>query len=247
MTSVNPKKFIFLHIPKTAGTSLRELVTTQYPGPECLYLYYPVPYTPETITTINTALPAAKMLYGHVSFGIHEWLNIDGKYITFLRHPLERVISLYYHHAREEAMPYYSAIQQGMSLLDLLEQEITPETNNHIVRILACNGQEGMLDDDAVYIQAIENIRQHFYYVGLMEKFSTSVTTLAQKLSWQLPETLPYVNVKPSAQTYQIDRRTKAALIKYNRLDLQLYQQATKAFPRIVEKVRPFKRWWWYK
>lgn len=242
-----PEKFIFLHIPKTAGTSLRELVAAQYPGPECLYLYYPAPYSPETIATIQTALPAAKMLYGHVSYGIHDWLNIDGKYITFLRHPLERVISLYHHHARDPAMPHYTAIQQGMSLLDLLEQELTPETNNHIVRILAGNGQEGMLDDDAVLKQTIENIRQHFYSVGLMEKFSTSLTTLAQKLSWQLPEALPYVNVKPAAQIYQIDRRTKAALIKYNRLDLQLYQQATKAFPRIVEKVRPSKRWWWYK
>jgi hypothetical protein len=222
------EKLIFLHIPKTAGTSLRKIIETEYPGEECLWLYYPAPYQPAVLETIQALLPAAKMLYGHVSFGIHQLLGIEGKYLTFLRNPIDRVISLYNHHARDPDMLYYTTIQDGMTLLDMLEGEITPETNNHIVRILTCNGQLEMLDDTSALQQAIENINQYFSFVGLMEQFRESVIRLGQQLGWQTPLEIPYLNEDPTKTRQTIDAQTQAALERYNRLDMLLYQHVSR-------------------
>ena len=251
-------KIIFLHIPKTAGTSLRQIIEKQYPGKACLQLYHPTPYQPNVIKKIQAQLPSAQALFGHVSFGIHDVLGIEGDYIAFLRNPIDRVLSLYNHNARQPNMPHYAAIQKGMPLLDWLQSEITVETNNHITRIIACYGQPGMLDDNSILEQAIKNIEQHFCFVGLMEKLADSVNRLGNQLGWKssytLPDlnahspfqkivarlgnqlgwksshTIPYLNVGTTQPIHQMDAKTQAALEKYNRLDILLYQFVSEKF-----------------
>jgi len=193
----NPK-IIFLHIPKTAGTSLRQIIETEYPGEACLFLYYPAPFQPAVITEIQAQLPRAKALYGHCSFGIHQFLGIEAQYVAFLRNPIDRVISFYNHNARQPNTPYYAAIQNGMSLLELLESH-KPEFNNHITRMIAPYGEEQMLDDSLVLEQALENIDQHFGFIGLVEKFTESVNLLGAKLGWKTAyPRIPYLNLTPT-------------------------------------------------
>ncbi len=218
------EKIIFIHIPKTAGTSLRNLIEQEYPGKKCLRLYYPAPYKPAVIKEIQSKLPAAKVLYGHTSFGIHKRLGIQGQYITFLRNPIDRVISFYNHNACLENATYYAAIQEGMSLLDMLQSEITHETNNHVTRIIAPNGQPGLLDDTRVLKQALENIEKHFCMVGLMEQFAESIDLLGKKLGWQSSYKIPHLNVVAKKHIQEVDAQTQAALEKYNRLDMLLYE-----------------------
>jgi hypothetical protein len=192
------KKIIFLHIPKTAGTSLRQMIEKEYPAGACLFLYYPAPFQKNVITEIQTKLPRAKVLYGHFSFGIHRLLGIKGQYVAFLRNPIDRVISFYHHNARQPDMRYYAAIQDGMSLLDMLESH-KPEVNNHITRIIATYGKEDMLDDTKVLEQALENIEKHFCFIGLVERFTESVNLLGQQLGWRTAyTTVPYLNVIPT-------------------------------------------------
>jgi hypothetical protein len=265
------EKLIFLHIPKTAGTSLRQVIEKEYPGNACLYLYYPAPYQPNVIKEIQANLPTAKALFGHFSFGIHQVLGIQGQYIAFLRHPIERVISLYNHHARHPQAAYYEMIQRGLSLLDMLQNQITPETNNHITRIIACCGLPGMLDDTRVLEQALDNIEKHFCFVGLVERFAQSVTLLGKKLGWKSAHAIPYLNVNTNIEKrfcvvglmerfaqsvtllgkklgwkssyaipylnvnttkplHQIDAQTQAALEKYNRLDMLLYEHVSQRY-----------------
>jgi len=245
-------KIIFLHIPKTAGTSLRQIIEKEYPGKACIRLYHPTPYQPNVIKQIQAQLPTAQTLFGHVSFGIHDVLGIEGDYIAFLRNPIDRVLSLYNHNARQPGMHHYTTIQKGMSLLDWLQSEITVETNNHITRIIAGYGQPDMLDDNSILEQAIKNLEQNFCFVGLMEKFAESVNRLGNQLGWKhsynIPDlkvhtpfqkivarlrnqlgwkvsyTIPYLNVGSTQSIHQMDAKTQAALEKYNRLDILLYQ-----------------------
>lgn len=226
------QKIIFLHIPKTAGTSFRHLLEKEYPGNECLYLYYPLPYELNVVKDIKIRLPTAKALYGHIPFGIHKFLGIQGdQYIAFLRDPIQRVISFYNHNARQPGMPYYTAIQEGLSLLEMLEREITIETNNHMTRIITSSGQAGMFDDTVMLEQAIENLNKHFCFIGLTEKFAESISLLSKKLGWKSSHAIPYFNVDPAKHSREIDAKTQAALDKYNRLDKLLYEYVSRTFP----------------
>jgi len=219
------EKIIFLHIPKTAGSSLRQLVEQVYQPENCLFLYYPTPYNDAALETIYKQLPTAKVLYGHVGFGIHEVLGIQGKYVTWLRQPVERVISFYKHNARDPALPYYTAIQEGMSLLEMLQKGVTEQTNNHMTRILANYWQPGFLEDRQVLEEAIRNIDQHFYLVGLMERFGESLARLGECLRWPQPLEIPYLNVHSEAEVFLVDKPTRVALEEHNRLDRLLYER----------------------
>lgn len=222
---MSSEKLIFLHIPKTAGTSLRALINQAYPREEYLLLYSQ--FEPHVLAAIQQALPNAKVLYGHVCYGVHQTLGISGKYVTFLRNPIERVFSYYSHNARDSGMAWYEAIQNGMSLQEMVERELTIETNNHITRILTGYAPSQMLDDDAVLAQAIANLERHFCFVGLSEQFEVGVQTLKTAFGWQIGE-VPQLNVNP--QSMSIDAATLATLEKYNRLDLLLYNYAKQHF-----------------
>lgn len=222
---MNSEKLIFLHIPKTAGTSLRSLITQTYPGEECLFLYSQ--FEPHVLAAIQQALPKAKVLYGHVCYGVHQTLGISGRYVTFLRNPIERVISYYSHNAREPGMAWYATIQKGMSLQEMVEQEVTFETNNHITRILTGYAPTQMLDDEAVLAQAIANLERHFCFVGLSEHLEVGVQTLKTAFAWQISE-IPRLVMNPQPMT--IDAATLATLEKYNRLDLLLYNYVKRHF-----------------
>jgi len=237
-SEMNDEKLIFLHIPKTAGTSLRALIEQAYSPEECLFLYSQ--FEPEVFAAIQQALPKAKVLYGHVCYGVHETLGISAKYVTFLRNPIDRVVSFYSHNARSPGMMWYAAIQAGMTLREMVESEVSFETNNHITRILTSYAPPSMLDDDAVLAQAIANLHRHFCLVGCSETLEIAVQTLKTAFDWQIND-LPRLNINP--HPVHLDAATLATLEKFNRLDLLLYNYVQRHFDpsslRECEVARP--------
>lgn len=219
------ERVIFLHIPKTGGSSLRHIVSQHYLPEDCLLLYYPIPYDEAALAEIHRQLPMAKVVYGHVGFGIHEFLGIEGKYVTFLRHPIARMISFYKHNASDAHLPHYAAIQEGMSLFDLLG--VHPD--NHMTRILANYWHPEIEDEAWLLEQALENIRRYFCFVGLMENFEESVTRLSQHLGWQVLSEIPYLNVGIE-MSVEVDSATQIFLEKRNKIDLKLYDIVRRDF-----------------
>ena len=80
---------IFFHIPRTGGTSLVYILRSFFGGG----FYEPIgmdSYVP------NIDVTSVKTLYGHpIFYGIHEKLNVDGKYVVFLREPFVRYVSCF--------------------------------------------------------------------------------------------------------------------------------------------------------
>lgn len=218
------EKLLFLHIPKTAGTSFRALFDREYPGSRQLPLYYPTPYKPELLTELRARVPTTDAFIGHVFFGIDADLGFQARYMTFLRHPVDRVVSYFLHNKRNPDSPYHGWIRDGVSLHHMLEHERIPELNNNMTRMIAGLHDNDLLESRSVLDTAIANLEERFLFVGITEDFDKCIQLLGARLGWRQVLTTPVLNRSPKHLREQLDAPTLAAIEKYNQLDLELYQ-----------------------
>jgi len=129
----------YIHIPKTAGTSLRSFLRNAINGEKMCEVYSDIGYW--NAAEYRKGVKDYEIFYGHFSFGFHELLEDNNPYyVTVLRDPIARVVSLYKHHKLIEHAQHYSVIQrESLSLCDFVDSCITHETDNHMVRILSAD------------------------------------------------------------------------------------------------------------
>ena len=100
---------IFLHLPKTAGTTLNRLIEREYPLRE-MYSVDPVLYEWSSARLRKLSerrLRRTRIFKGHMLFGLHEVLPQPATYITVLRDPVERVLSAFYFMRSHKLHPLY--------------------------------------------------------------------------------------------------------------------------------------------
>jgi glycosyltransferase involved in cell wall biosynthesis len=216
-------RLVFLHIPKTAGTSLRSVVTKVY-GKYGVVSLYP-PFSEAELEDARRRLASASALIGHLDFGIHRRLDIDARYVTLLRDPVQRVLSLYGHMERNPQTTYYKQIRDGMRVREFLDA-FGHQANNHMVRILSGYGGAGFLDDESVLRQALDNLERHFAFIGFTEEFEKSLQALARCLGWSRVPEIPHLNAAPKRAPHTTDEETLEVIRRYNRLDQRLFEWA---------------------
>ncbi len=89
---------IFLHIPKTAGTTLNRIIERQY-SPFAIFTMdpYRIRATAERLKRLPEGRRRRlRVVRGHLFYGIHEFLPQGATYITMLHEPLARTLSAYY-------------------------------------------------------------------------------------------------------------------------------------------------------
>jgi len=222
-------RLFFIHIPKTAGTSLRRIVRQQYPGDQFIPVYS---HDPAELESVRRKLDDGRVLYGHFSHGLHETLETRGRYIALLRDPVARVLSLYRHQRNNPRASHHSLVNSGPTLRDLLDSNAIHELNNHMTRIVSGHVGIERLDDDAVLRRAVAHIERDFVLVGLVERMAETVALLSRLLDWRGTSELPWLNVGRSADSEPLDTPTRGAIERANRLDLALYHWAVARFER---------------
>ncbi|NNC86795.1 MAG: sulfotransferase family 2 domain-containing protein, partial [Bacteroidia bacterium] len=90
---------VFLHIPKCAGSTFLFILNHQYKKLPRFDVAQTAPNkSNEQLLSELSEVEREKihLIRGHVLFKIHKHLIGTTKYITFLRHPVSRVVSLYH-------------------------------------------------------------------------------------------------------------------------------------------------------
>ena len=91
----NERGLIFLHIPKTAGTTLPTVIDRHY-LPHATYYFYEYPKDRNDFFALSEERRRElRVLSGHIRFGFHRFLSVPVDYITLLRDPVDLVMSLY--------------------------------------------------------------------------------------------------------------------------------------------------------
>jgi len=233
---------IFLHIPKTAGTTINDIFRKNFREDEFFDIYH-YDYALEKYQQLSKDDKAQlKVIKGHFPFGIHQILGIFSfRYITFLRNPIDRVISQYYHSLNTPSDVYHQALKKnGVSLENCLGPGLIPD--NLQVRYLSGTTQLpfGACTQDHLE-QAKKNLLNHCAF-GMAEQFDESLLWLKQ--FWPIQDMI-YMKRQVTfgrPKTLDTPPETIAKIKAHHHLDLQLYDFAQKKFQENLQTLgKPFQ------
>lgn len=239
---------IFLHIPKTAGSTLNHVLKYQYHTPQAIFtLDHP---DPEVAGRAFCELPrkrreATRLLTGHCQFGIHRSLATPSSYFTLLRNPIDRVISHYYFVRHNPLHPDHSRmVQEKMTFEDYLNSRSVLMLENGQTRMLAGrNGVDYQADygqcDEEVLAIAEKNLLKHFDVVGLQEEFDATLLLLQKAYGWRTPYYVTQNITQHRPQVREVSPETLDLIRSYNQIDLQLYECAAHRFHQKVAEHGP--------
>lgn len=230
------KTIIFLHTPKTAGTTLKTVIGQQYsPKDICLI--------DDKVLSLDAfkALPdekkrAYRVIQGHMRFGLHEFLPQPSTYITIMRDPVDRVISNYFHVAWRPEHRLHTDVKD-MSIEEYVVSGLSKAVDNDQTRGLY--GFDSAIIDfgrtTADMLQtAQDHFDRHFALVGLAERFDESLLLMQRLFGWKLPFYTRRNVTRNRPPVESLSDETIAFIREHNRFDQSLYDYACRKFDQLV-------------
>jgi Sulfotransferase family len=233
----------YLHIPKSAGTSVRSLFRRVY-GANLVEVYQRIDAA--YVRSLDAVCRPESVLFGHFSFSLHLLLgDPEPSYMTILRHPIDRVISWYRAALRDPSSEHFARIERDrLTLAEAVELGIAAETNNHSVRVLSGNylnwnfkyrtldraarliGKRCYQFNGRRYLDAaVANMNRFFGFVGITEQMDQLARFLAESTGLAPDDiAVPFENVAPASKL-DVDSQTLEVISKANELDLRLYEK----------------------
>lgn len=217
MSDAAPWTLVSVHIPKTAGTSLAELLRGHF-GAGLLADYDDRPLSHGRWQRRTMALrhalahagqrASAHCIHGH--FLPLKYATMRGmRYATWLRDPVQRVCSRYHHYRRHAAAEHQHArwgLVPGLSLEDFVR---LPQYQ----------------DSCAEYLWAFPLRR--FEFVGIVEDHATELHRFAQAFGLSMPAAVG-LNRNPDkdGSRYDVAPATERLIRRLNPRDVALYEAA---------------------
>lgn len=250
MTESKDLSTIFIHIPKTAGTTVRSILEDCLPRERLYFLYLENASNPgmaefEALTIEEKQ--NIQVYCGHFDFGFHRYLPQPCKYITIMREPVGRTISLYHHLLQEEnarddisVAKMQSRIKsEKLSLEDFVASGITLDTDNAQTRILSGESPKFGQCSQEILEKAKSNLKQHFAATGLTERFDESIMLIHKVMGWPTPFYVKQNVSRNSSKEQSPPQRTIETIKQFNQFDIQLYDFAETLLNEQIEKQPP--------
>ncbi|PHG57690.1 sulfotransferase family 2 domain-containing protein [Bacillus toyonensis] len=243
---VTSELIVFVHISKTGGTTLRNILDKQY-GSNSLGIY-----ADPSIPTFNSKekilnmilqhIHTAKSISGHFSYGmkydhiapepllslIDTPRNIS--HITMLRNPVENIFSLYHHYKRNN---YFNIQSSNVTFETFIKQKLY-YPNYQTLRVSGTD-----IPDLSV---AKNNIINNFSIVGITDMYNESIFLMKERFNWK---DIKYQKLNHFVKTDSV-QNIPNELIKLinldNKLDFKLYTFTKQLLKQKINELNIIKR-----
>jgi len=198
--------FIFMHIPKTAGTSFRTILEYIFGRRLCLDYNDRLfrPRQPEKIPGY------CRCICGHFNRNKYATVFPNATYITWMRDPVERLVSSCYHHLRHQNPRDPFSVKIHREKIPFEQLVRYPEMQNQQ------RGMFGSFDTS------------DFAFIGIVEEFEKSMKCFRVKFGLHPLPTPQRINTNPKRKgaRYDIPASLRKQLVRLNEADYALYEKA---------------------
>jgi hypothetical protein len=179
---VNPEAVVHIHVPKTAGTSLNEILRHNY-APEAV-LQIAIHEMGQLLSRSPEERRKIKVLMGHLQFGVARHLPQNSVYVAVLRDPGPRLYSFYRFILRTDTHPLHrEMVEKQLSFGGFLRRALDDpglrlEIDNGQTRRMAGQMLVPDVDYRDMFANAIRNMALPEMIVGTAERFEALLYTL---------------------------------------------------------------------
>jgi hypothetical protein len=240
LAAVNAPALVFLHVPKTAGSTLRWIIHRQYPTDRTVTIDgLPGQFDAFQAQSENMRRRVLCMV-GHIPFGVHRFLPQGARYITMLRDPVEWTLSLHSYIKRHPNLPGLQRAR-GLDLESFVDFLVRSDICDMQTRVISGRLQlpdmlppYEPLSDDALE-DAKRNLRSDFECVGVVERFDESLLLMKRKFGWRKIY-YRHVNVSNGrARRAELPRATVERILACHQRDVELYNEGCRLLSRNIE------------
>ncbi len=242
------ERFLFLHIPKTAGTSLNEIIERNFIKEEILDLFL----MRDAVKVSDEKLSRYRLVRGHYSYSMLEKFIVRPRMLLMLRDPIKRSISNLRHIKNTRRGDFWLRKQRDLkntSLDDLIkDRKVQDWLRDYEVKWIAGNFNVRNFTTpmilqiprkiDREYLE-LAKLRLHAIdFLGITERFSKSVELLCNTFCWRKPKKIPNKNMAVERRGWdeEISPKSLKILNKITEYDRELYDYGLELF----EKRRNF-------
>lgn len=235
MSSKVSQPFVFLHIPKAAGTTLREIVCAEINPKQRLN----IDDISRIAYTSDEWLNSHDFISGHFGVSLLSRLNAGCRVITMLRHPVARTISQYKYFKQLAVQGGdfngYAELVRDRGLKNVLSDRSDVYANSlfrntqtwALVSDYQHHYRDFLMPDDEVLAIAKERLEKMNFF-GLVEAMEDSLRGLNAVFGWNIKvEDAILVKSNSSSNVPEDnDEGLKDIILEHNQLDLALYNWA---------------------
>jgi len=234
---MDDRVLFFLHIPKAAGTSLREIIADQYRPEEIVRVYDNQPTSYQNLVDAGrVGDDATRVVMGHFSFGFHELSPRPVVYASMIRHPVQRALSHYLHSRRDPRSQSY-ALAQGSVERYVAENELVQNWQLRLLVGMPKVGPGGGPGVPHPLVQrAVGILDARYVTCGVADRFEESIRVLAHAMGWRVDHLL---HLNPSPEPHPtISASTRRAIERANEVDLELYEHVSARLDRDLAHMK---------
>lgn len=233
-----------MHIPKTAGMSMRQYLDNQYqPDEICPAERW------QDLLDLGRDVASYRLVHGHFRYNLRDLIAPDARMLVVLREPLRRTVSALRHLGRDPAFHQTHELAKHLTLSEMIRHPDIMALQRDVQARFLCAStpatgvtaflekarsqnlevDAGDQEDPPAFHLAADRL-ETIAFVGLTEDIGSLVETMAQEMNYHPPAHFPVINENPERvdPLLGLTEQELDIVREHNTIDLQLYEFAGK-------------------